>query len=120
MARPVALCGTSAGYYRHIRTLSEPACEDCKDAHRVAERLRAAEVRAAKARGVEREKKPPRLCDCGRRMLSVIGYDQCCFCRKTNTPRAREHMFNPTEDPIGWRREGLIWKPVWADGTQVA
>jgi hypothetical protein len=39
--RKVALCGTPSGYYRHRRTLAEPACEDCLRAHRQAERDRA-------------------------------------------------------------------------------
>lgn len=39
--RPRAECGTDGGYYRHRRTLKEPACEACKLAHRVAERERA-------------------------------------------------------------------------------
>ncbi len=34
-------CGTDSGYYRHRRTLAEPACEDCLRAHRQAERDRA-------------------------------------------------------------------------------
>ncbi len=36
-----AECGTDGGYYRHRRTLSEPACSDCKRAHTRAERERA-------------------------------------------------------------------------------
>jgi hypothetical protein len=36
----VAECGTPSGYYRHRRTLNEPACEPCKLAHRVAEQIR--------------------------------------------------------------------------------
>jgi hypothetical protein len=39
--RPVAECGTDGGYYRHRRTLREPACEECKAAHRIAEQIRA-------------------------------------------------------------------------------
>lgn len=37
-----AACGTDGGYYRHRRTLKEPACTDCKAAHRVAEAARQA------------------------------------------------------------------------------
>lgn len=36
----VAECGTPSGYYRHRRTLKEPACDACKIAHRVAEAMR--------------------------------------------------------------------------------
>ena len=36
----VARCGTDAGYYRHHRTLHEPACEACMDAHAAAARRR--------------------------------------------------------------------------------
>lgn len=28
-----ASCGTEAGYYRHLRTLGEPACAECRGAH---------------------------------------------------------------------------------------
>lgn len=38
--RQRATCGTDGGYYRHLRTTNTPACEDCKAAHRVAERVR--------------------------------------------------------------------------------
>lgn len=38
--RRTAECGTEGGYYRHRRTLKEPACDACKLAHRVAEALR--------------------------------------------------------------------------------
>ena len=38
--RPVALCGTEGGYYRHVRTLRQPACTACKLAHSAAERER--------------------------------------------------------------------------------
>jgi hypothetical protein len=41
----VAKCGTDAGYYRHIRTLREPACEGCLLAHRRYERQRSARKR---------------------------------------------------------------------------
>jgi hypothetical protein len=40
--RRVAECGTDAGYYRHRRTLNEPACPACLDAHNAAARMRAA------------------------------------------------------------------------------
>ena len=43
--RKVAECGTDNGYKRHWRTLGEPACEACKQAHREA---RAAQVKAKK------------------------------------------------------------------------
>lgn len=36
----VAVCGTDSGYYRHIRTLSEPACLACRNAHSDATRAR--------------------------------------------------------------------------------
>ena len=39
-ARKIALCGTEGGYYRHVRTLRQPACDACKLAHREAERER--------------------------------------------------------------------------------
>lgn len=32
-----AVCGTDGGYYRHRRTLEEPACGACKRAHSRAE-----------------------------------------------------------------------------------
>lgn len=44
--RPIALCGTEGGYYRHIRTIGEPACDTCKKAHN------AAELDRARIRGV--------------------------------------------------------------------
>lgn len=31
--RGPAKCGTNSGYYRHVRTLNEDACDACKDAH---------------------------------------------------------------------------------------
>lgn len=31
--RDIAACGTDAGYYRHLRSLQEPACQACKTAH---------------------------------------------------------------------------------------
>ncbi len=40
--RRVAQCGTDGGYYRHVRTRKEEACDGCKRAHAVAERVRAA------------------------------------------------------------------------------
>lgn len=40
--RTRAVCGSDAGYYRHLRTLKEPACDACKLAHRVYEAERAA------------------------------------------------------------------------------
>lgn len=40
--RPAALCGTDSGYYRHRRTLKEPACQECLDAHREYEEARKA------------------------------------------------------------------------------
>lgn len=47
--RRVARCGTPSGYYRHRRTLNEPACDACRAAHRVAEALRV-QRRQAKAK----------------------------------------------------------------------
>jgi hypothetical protein len=38
----LARCGTDAGYYRHLRTLGEPACGACKEAHAAYTRLRKA------------------------------------------------------------------------------
>lgn len=38
----VALCGTEGGYYRHLRTLRETPCDECRMAHRFQERLRKA------------------------------------------------------------------------------
>lgn len=35
-----ARCGTDSGYYRHRRTLGEPACDDCTAVHRDATRAR--------------------------------------------------------------------------------
>lgn len=35
-----AKCGTDGGYYRHLRTTHTAPCEDCKAAHRIAERVR--------------------------------------------------------------------------------
>lgn len=43
--RRVAECGTEGGYYRHLRRSGTPACDACKLAHRVGERVRA-EARA--------------------------------------------------------------------------
>lgn len=31
-----AKCGTDSGYYRHVRTLKEPACDACLTAHAAA------------------------------------------------------------------------------------
>lgn len=45
----VAQCGTPSGYYRHRRTLREPACEECKIAHRVAEAMRVQKRRKQEA-----------------------------------------------------------------------
>jgi hypothetical protein len=42
-----AVCGTDSGYYRHLRTLLEPACPDCLEAHRTVSRTRARARRAA-------------------------------------------------------------------------
>ena len=44
----IAKCGTDGGYYRHIRTLREKACDDCLEGHRVADRERAANNRLRK------------------------------------------------------------------------
>lgn len=43
----VAECGTDGGYYRHRRTLGEPACAACKRAHRDYERMRAMRAKGA-------------------------------------------------------------------------
>lgn len=51
--RAVAECGTDSGYYRHNRTIGEPACDPCKAAHtkavneRTLRKLRAAAEVAA-------------------------------------------------------------------------
>ena len=42
--RPPAKCGTDGGYYRHVRTLREPACRECLDAHRDYEARRSGRV----------------------------------------------------------------------------
>lgn len=44
--RKIAQCGTPTGYYRHRRTLSEPACDACKLAHNLAEAERVARKKA--------------------------------------------------------------------------
>ncbi len=44
--RERAKCGTDGGYYRHLRTTHTHPCEDCKAAHRVAERVRRIQRRA--------------------------------------------------------------------------
>ncbi len=49
--RATAMCGTPSGYYRHRRTLQEPACEECKAAHRIAEAIRVEKRRAEAATG---------------------------------------------------------------------
>ena len=38
--RGAAQCGTDSGYYRHRRTLHEPACDACRMAHAAAEKQR--------------------------------------------------------------------------------
>ena len=38
--RGAAQCGTDSGYYRHRRTLHEPACDACRMAHAAAEKRR--------------------------------------------------------------------------------
>jgi hypothetical protein len=43
----VAECGTDGGYYRHLRTIGERACDDCKRAHRDYERERARRAKSA-------------------------------------------------------------------------
>lgn len=138
MRRP-AECGTDSGYYQHTRKWQEEACDACKQAHAIAERLRlrkqppepvfcdcgrrmlnpSYESCAACRRTAARKepRKETRLCDCGRRILTSW-YD-CCYCRGTNR-KTEVHEFDPGEDPIAWRREGLIWKPVWADEEGVA
>lgn len=35
-----AACGTDGGYYRHTRTLKEPACHECRAAHATQEARR--------------------------------------------------------------------------------
>lgn len=40
-----AVCGTDGGYFRHLRILHEPACDDCKAAHAAAERYRLVTIR---------------------------------------------------------------------------
>lgn len=40
--RRTAVCGTDGGYARHLRTLREPPCGDCRKAHRDYERDRVA------------------------------------------------------------------------------
>ena len=40
LTRKAALCGTDSGYYRHRRKFNEEACQACKLAHRIAERVR--------------------------------------------------------------------------------
>lgn len=37
---PVARCGTDAGYYRHLRYTDTEPCQECKEAHAMAWRLR--------------------------------------------------------------------------------
>ena len=44
---PIAECGTDSGYYRHLRTLGEPACEDCRAAHNTASATRYRRKKAA-------------------------------------------------------------------------
>ena len=39
--RKRSLCGTESGYSRHRRQLKEPACDACKLAHSMAEKMRA-------------------------------------------------------------------------------
>ena len=36
--RPIAQCGTDGGYFRHLRTLKQPACPECCEAHARANR----------------------------------------------------------------------------------
>ena len=38
--RPVAVCGTDSGYYRHLRQTATPPCDACRAAHAVANRRR--------------------------------------------------------------------------------
>lgn len=41
LRRPqVARCGTDAGYYRHLRYMGTEPCQECKEAHAMAWRVR--------------------------------------------------------------------------------
>jgi len=56
---------------------------------------------------------PYRECECGRRILARSQHDLCSYCRGVAKARAHPHLFDPTEDPIGWVRDGLILRPVY-------
>lgn len=44
-----AMCGTDGGYYRHVRTLGEPACVACLAAHAAYEHDRSKRAREGAA-----------------------------------------------------------------------
>lgn len=93
MPRPPAKCGTDSGYYRHMRTLKEPPCDACAEAHRVKHR--------------DRERPSSRKCQCGR-WFRTEKYDKCQYCRP---PNAQPKGLDPAE--IVWERgRHGIWRCV--------
>lgn len=106
-------CGTDSGYYHHRRKLLESACDDCKHAHAVAERLRAH----------RHPKTPKTLCECGRRMLN-ISFDTCSHCRKAAARKSPIPMVRVYDDPVSgepvkWVRKGLIYVKERAFGPSL-
>lgn len=88
-----AECGTDSGYYRHIRTLKQPPCEPCAEAHR------------AKSRN--RDRTSSRKCQCGR-WFRTERYDKCLECRG---PEAQPKALDPAE--IVWEKDRHgIWRHV--------
>ena len=107
MARPVAKCGTDAGYYRHRRKNNETPCADCKAAHSVA------------TRRDRSNPLPPAVCACGNRMHR--GREMCSACTKKAEWAARQTAaYTYTDDepdpkrPVAWRPNGRgIQVPVY-------
>lgn len=103
MPRPVAKCGTDAGYYRHLRRTKTEPCEACKRAHA--------------DRWLEKKKDPFGRCPCGTPLRTRNTY--CSRCRRKHereaaraeAQQAYEEANKPSPDR--WVRRGLIWYPVY-------
>ena len=103
MTRPIAQCGTDAGYYRHLRITKTDACAACKQAHT--------------KRWLERKKKPLGKCPCGTPLRTE--HEHCSRCRrKLERAEAKPQRQNEDDDPrrlVAWVRRGAILRPVYAD-----
>jgi len=101
VSRPVAKCGTDAGYYRHRRVMKEDPCPECKAAH------------SLKTRRPRRPKRVPKKCACGNNMHPAR--DMCAPC----TRRAEREATSYTDDehdpkrPVAWVPHRGILRPVY-------